>query len=97
MLETSAPVVRQRAHRAHPTSSSGAPAWAGLGVFLFCPATDHRHLLVGHVLPIAMHARSSASLPFRALSAPDPGARANPGRGTRRFRASRCHRLTPAA
>jgi Negative regulator of sigma F len=33
---------------------AAAGAWAGLGVFLFCPATDHRHLLVGHVLPIAI-------------------------------------------
>jgi hypothetical protein len=30
-----------------------AGAWAGLGVFIFCPATELRHLVVGHVLPIA--------------------------------------------
>lgn len=28
-------------------------AWAGLSVFVFCPAIDFHHLLVGHVLPIA--------------------------------------------
>jgi hypothetical protein len=33
---------------------AAAGAWAGLGVFVFCPATEHRHLLVGHVLPIAL-------------------------------------------
>jgi len=32
---------------------AAAGAWAGLAVFIFCPATEHRHLLVGHVLPIA--------------------------------------------
>jgi hypothetical protein len=30
-----------------------AGAWAGLAVFIFCPAIEYRHLLVGHVLPIA--------------------------------------------
>jgi len=32
---------------------AAAGAWAGLAVFIFCPATEHHHLLVGHVLPIA--------------------------------------------
>jgi hypothetical protein len=32
---------------------AAAGAWAGLSVFIFCPATEYRHLLVGHVLPIA--------------------------------------------
>jgi hypothetical protein len=32
---------------------AAAGAWAGLSVFIFCPATEPRHLLVGHVLPIA--------------------------------------------
>jgi hypothetical protein len=32
---------------------AAAGAWAGLTVFVFCPAGAHRHLLVGHVLPIA--------------------------------------------
>jgi len=32
---------------------AAAGAWAGLSVFIFCPATEFHHLLVGHVLPIA--------------------------------------------
>jgi hypothetical protein len=32
---------------------SAAGAWAGLSVFVFCPASELGHLLVGHVLPIA--------------------------------------------
>lgn len=32
---------------------AAAGAWAGLSVFVFCPAIEYRHLLVGHVLPIA--------------------------------------------
>jgi hypothetical protein len=32
---------------------SAAGAWAGLAVFVFCPAGDPLHLLVGHVLPVA--------------------------------------------
>jgi hypothetical protein len=32
---------------------AAAGAWAGLGVFLFCPASELRHLLLGHVMPIA--------------------------------------------
>ena len=32
---------------------AAAGAWAGLAVFVSCPATEYRHLLVGHVLPIA--------------------------------------------
>jgi hypothetical protein len=32
---------------------AAAGAWAGLSVFVFCPAVEYRHLLVGHVLPIA--------------------------------------------
>ena len=32
---------------------AAAGAWAGLSVFIFCPATEYRHLLIGHVLPIA--------------------------------------------
>jgi hypothetical protein len=31
---------------------AAAGAWAGLAVFVFCPASEHPHLLVGHVLPI---------------------------------------------
>jgi len=32
---------------------AAAGAWGGLSVFVFCPAIEYRHLLVGHVLPIA--------------------------------------------
>jgi hypothetical protein len=32
---------------------AAAGAWAGLTVFVFCPAGQLRHLLFGHVLPIA--------------------------------------------
>ena len=50
-LRRSAPVASRLRGAA---LGAAAGAWAGLGVFLFCPATDHRHLLVGHVLPIAI-------------------------------------------
>jgi hypothetical protein len=33
---------------------AAAGAWAGLAVFAFCPSGDLQHLLVGHVLPIAL-------------------------------------------
>jgi|HigsolmetaAR206D_1030411.scaffolds.fasta_scaffold03111_10 Uncharacterized protein conserved in bacteria len=33
---------------------AAAGAWAGLAVFLFCPSGDQLHLLVGHVLPVAV-------------------------------------------
>ena len=35
------------------TIVAAAGAWAGLGIFIYCPATEYHHLLVGHVLPIA--------------------------------------------
>jgi hypothetical protein len=31
---------------------AAAGAWAGLGVFVFCPSDEFQHLLLGHVLPI---------------------------------------------
>ena len=31
-----------------------AGAWAGVAVFFFCPSVDQQHLLLGHVLPIAL-------------------------------------------
>lgn len=31
-----------------------AGAWAGVAVFFFCPSADQQHLLLGHVLPIAV-------------------------------------------
>ena len=33
---------------------AAAGAWAGLAVFAFCPSGELQHLLVGHVLPIAL-------------------------------------------
>jgi hypothetical protein len=33
---------------------AAAGAWAGLGVFIFCPVGSHQHLLTGHVLPVAV-------------------------------------------
>jgi len=49
-LRRSAPVASRLRGAA---LGAAAGAWAGLAVFIFCPATEHRHLLVGHVLPIA--------------------------------------------
>ena len=31
---------------------AAAGAWAGLGVFIFCPSGDLLHIFVGHILPI---------------------------------------------
>jgi hypothetical protein len=33
---------------------AAAGAWGGLAVFVFCPSGNLQHLLVGHVLPIAL-------------------------------------------
>jgi hypothetical protein len=33
---------------------AAAGAWSGLAVFAFCPSGELQHLLVGHVLPIAL-------------------------------------------
>jgi len=33
---------------------AAAGAWGGLAVFAFCPSGELQHLLVGHVLPIAL-------------------------------------------
>jgi hypothetical protein len=33
---------------------AAAGAWAGLGVFVFCPGSEIPHLLIGHVLPIVV-------------------------------------------
>jgi hypothetical protein len=32
---------------------AAAGAWAGLGVFIFCPVGSYPHLFVGHALPVA--------------------------------------------
>lgn len=31
---------------------AAAGAWAGLAVFVFCPASEYEHLLFGHLLPV---------------------------------------------
>jgi hypothetical protein len=49
-LRRSAPVASRLRGAA---VGAAAGAWAGLSVFVFCPAIEYRHLLVGHVLPIA--------------------------------------------
>ena len=33
---------------------AAAGAWGGLAVFAFCPSGELQHLLVGHVLPVAL-------------------------------------------
>jgi len=63
-LRRSAPVA-SRLRGAALGAAEGA--WAGLGVFLFCPTTDHRHLLVGHVLPIAIFTLLGLAAVPRAL------------------------------
>ena len=49
-LRRSAPVASRLRGAA---LGAAAGAWAGLGIFIYCPATEYHHLLVGHVLPIA--------------------------------------------
>jgi hypothetical protein len=49
-LRRSAPVASRLRGAA---VGAAAGAWAGLSVFIYCSATDHHHLLVAHVLPIA--------------------------------------------
>ena len=50
-LRRSAPVASRLRGAA---VGAAAGACAGLSVFVFCPAIEVRHLLVGHVLPIAV-------------------------------------------
>jgi len=50
-LRRSAPVASRLRGAA---LGAAAGAWAGLSVFIYCPATEYHHLLVGHVLPIAV-------------------------------------------
>jgi hypothetical protein len=63
-LRRSAPVASRLRGAA---LGAAAGAWAGLSVFIFCPATDHRHLLVGHVLPIVMFTLVGLAAVPRAL------------------------------
>lgn len=46
---------------------AAAGAWAGLTVFLFCPSSEFRHLLIGHVLPVVAFTLLGAGLLPRAL------------------------------
>jgi hypothetical protein len=44
-----------------------AGAWGGLAVFAFCPSGELQHLLVGHVLPIAVFTLLGSVVLTRAL------------------------------
>jgi hypothetical protein len=46
---------------------AAAGAWGGLAVFAFCPSGNVQHLLVGHVLPIAIFTLIGAVALSRAL------------------------------
>ncbi len=46
---------------------AAAGAWAGLAVFAFCPSGSLQHLLVGHVLPIAIFTLFGGAALTRAL------------------------------
>jgi len=63
-LRRSAPVAARLRGAA---LGAAAGTWAGLAVFVFCPAVEHRHLLVGHVLPIAVFTLIGLTMIPRAL------------------------------
>jgi hypothetical protein len=46
---------------------AAAGAWGGLAVFAFCPSGELQHLLVGHVLPIALFTLLGSIVLTRAL------------------------------
>ena len=46
---------------------AAAGAWGGLAVFVFCPSGLLQHLLVGHILPIAIFTLSGAIVLARTL------------------------------
>lgn len=46
---------------------AAAGAWGGLAVFAFCPSGELQHLLVGHVLPIAVFTLVGGFATTRAL------------------------------
>ena len=46
---------------------TAAGAWAGLGLFIFCPSGQGQHVLVGHVLPILAFTVIGAIAAPRAL------------------------------
>jgi hypothetical protein len=63
-LRRSAPVASRLRGAA---LGAAAGAWAGLSVFIYCPATEYHHLIVGHVLPIAASTLLGLSAIPRAL------------------------------
>jgi len=46
---------------------AAAGAWAGLALFVFCPAGEYLHLLVGHLLPVVALTLAGAVVVPRAL------------------------------
>jgi hypothetical protein len=46
---------------------AAAGAWAGLALFVFCPASEYLHLLVGHLLPVVAFTLAGAVVIPRAL------------------------------
>jgi hypothetical protein len=46
---------------------AAAGAWGGLAVFVFCPSGEPQHLLVGHVLPIALFTLLGSATATRML------------------------------
>jgi hypothetical protein len=46
---------------------AAAGAWGGLAVFAFCPSGELQHLLVGHVLPIALFTMLGSVVLTRAV------------------------------
>jgi hypothetical protein len=46
---------------------AAAGAWGGLAVFVFCPSGEPQHLLVGHVLPIALFTLLGSATAMRML------------------------------
>ena len=46
---------------------AAAGAWAGLALFVFCPASEYEHLLVGHLLPVVALTVGGALGASRAL------------------------------
>lgn len=51
---------------------AAAGAWSGLSVFIFCPAHDLKHLLVGHALPVALFTIAGAVAVPRFLQLAQP-------------------------
>jgi hypothetical protein len=47
---------------------AAAGAWAGLTVFMFCPSDELQHILMGHVLPIAVFTLAGGIVAPRLLA-----------------------------